>query len=229
MPQQPGARPTSNTHEATTVRNLVNLKKQTLRLAPKAGSPGTLEISFALDVVSVCRCAACGSRIVSVMLTQHGHGLSPSDCIGRSAFNSAVSIVCAARWFAQGAAYPRWRKTVRLSRAEVMKSTKLHHDATLSCRVSIFLIAQEDNSTGAITAKKVICDGADCPVGVRAPACCAPSSRERRTASLHARNVRACVYVIACFVQILKSSSEQYIVGVCAPTSLGRTRMLLCR
>lgn len=42
-----------------------------------------------------------------------------------------------------------------------------HAPTTLGvCRVSLFAIAQEEHSTGAITAKKVICEGAECPVGV---------------------------------------------------------------
>lgn len=54
--QKPQAQAQSSAHEATTVRNLVNLKKHTLRLAPREGSPHILDISFNLDVVSPCRC-----------------------------------------------------------------------------------------------------------------------------------------------------------------------------
>lgn len=53
--QQAEARP-SNVHEATTVRNLVNLRKNSLKLSPRAGSPQILDISFMLDIVSECRC-----------------------------------------------------------------------------------------------------------------------------------------------------------------------------
>jgi hypothetical protein len=37
----------------------------------------------------------------------------------------------------------------------------------MHCRVSLFLIAKEESATGAITAKTIICEGVDCPVGVR--------------------------------------------------------------
>lgn len=55
-PQTPAG--TSHVHEATTVRNLVNLKKSTLKLSPRAGSPHILDIAFTLDVVTECRCAS---------------------------------------------------------------------------------------------------------------------------------------------------------------------------
>ena len=63
--QVQNAPPQSSAHEATTVRNLVNLKKHTLRLAPREGSPNILDISFNLDVVSPCRCAPCALALLA--------------------------------------------------------------------------------------------------------------------------------------------------------------------
>lgn len=133
---QQSARPTSNTHEATTVRNLVNLKKHTLRLAPREGAPGVLEISFALDVVSVCRYVL-------------GNGTARVLALYCCAKSAAAITAWLAVFVCQNCAGDADSCSIRC------------------CRVSIFLIAQEDNSTGAITAKKVICDGVECPVGVR--------------------------------------------------------------
>lgn len=56
------------------MRNLVNLKKQTLKLSPREGSPHILDISFKMDVVSECRCAPlCGL----VLLADGDHLLLP--------------------------------------------------------------------------------------------------------------------------------------------------------
>jgi hypothetical protein len=82
-PPVPGSqqqKPASATHEATTVRNLVNLKKHTLKLTPRAGSPETLDISFTLDAVSSCRCNSDSHDL------QHAHhvldaGACPSDLL----------------------------------------------------------------------------------------------------------------------------------------------------
>lgn len=46
----------SNLHQTTTVRNLVNLKKQSLHLAPRKDDANTLEISFTIDAVQECMC-----------------------------------------------------------------------------------------------------------------------------------------------------------------------------
>ena len=56
--QQSHPKASSATHEATTVRNLVNLKKHTLKLTPRPNAPNVLDISFMLDAVSACRCVA---------------------------------------------------------------------------------------------------------------------------------------------------------------------------
>lgn len=52
-PQQPAVRQ-NNLHHTTTVRNLVNLKKQSLTLTPRKDDPETLDISFSIDAVQEC-------------------------------------------------------------------------------------------------------------------------------------------------------------------------------
>lgn len=54
-PPQPAVRQ-NNLHHTTTVRNLVNLKKQTLTLTPRKDDPETLDISFCIDAVQECMC-----------------------------------------------------------------------------------------------------------------------------------------------------------------------------
>ena len=44
----------NNLHHTTTVRNLVNLKKQTLTLTPRKDDPETLDLSFCIDAVQEC-------------------------------------------------------------------------------------------------------------------------------------------------------------------------------
>ena len=80
--QQPPQTPpgTSHVHEATTVRNLVNLKKATLKLSPRAGSPHILDIAFTLDVVTECRCACVAWSALKFLL--HGANILPEYVAG---------------------------------------------------------------------------------------------------------------------------------------------------
>jgi hypothetical protein len=62
LPSPYPAAPPNQLHQTATVRNLVNLKKHTWKLAPCAGDPTKLQITFVLDVVQKCRCALQAGR-----------------------------------------------------------------------------------------------------------------------------------------------------------------------
>ena len=52
-----GQGPTQEYQKTDTIRNQVNLKKQSLKLAPVEGRPTDMHLTFTFDASAACRCA----------------------------------------------------------------------------------------------------------------------------------------------------------------------------
>jgi hypothetical protein len=84
------------THEyqqTQTIKNQVNVKKQTLRLEPVPGQPNLLSIQFAFDASAPCRCSHSGG-LVLVQDGLNGRSCLCAFAAQRPAIRIAAAAVC---------------------------------------------------------------------------------------------------------------------------------------